>query len=409
MSRNGPIIHIIALLASLGCLCCAAQAPAGLVQAPEVLSMQLARDNTDFALRLYQKLGQGEGNVFFSPHSISTVLAMTWAGARGETEKEMATALGFTLGQDRLHPAFASQMAELERARVESGVALHMANALWPQQGFELARPFLETVRTHYDTELHPLDFVEATEESRQTINRWVEKQTEDRIKELIKPGVLNALTRLVLTNAIYFKGAWQYPFDEKLTSVLPFSVSGGTTVDVPTMRLKERFQYGEATGLQLLRMPYGKGGLSMVILLPDSAGGLPGLEARMNTGQLADWLISLRRSEVDLHLPRFRLDTKYQLGQTLAALGMEEAFKPTADFSGMDPKRRLFISAVIHQAFVEVNEEGTEAAAATGAVMQVTSMPMPPKVFRADHPFIFMIMGPNDEILFMGRVVDPR
>jgi serpin B len=408
MIRNGTFFTS-AMLAGIVLLCCGVRVPAGLAPPPEESTMQLARDNADFALRLYQQLGQGEGNVFFSPHSISTTLAMTWAGARGDTEKEMATALGFTLGQDRLHPAFASLAAELERAREESGVKLHTANALWPQQGFELAKPFLETVRTNYDTELQPLDFVEATEESRQAINRWVEKKTEDRIRELIKPGVLNALTRLVLTNAIYFKGDWQYPFDEKLTRALPFSVSGGTTADVPTMRLKERFQYGQATGLQLLRLPYGKGGLSMVILLPDTPGGLPGLEARLNTGQLADWLINLRRSEVDLHLPRFRLDTKYRLGQTLSALGMEEAFKPSADFSGMDPKRRLFLSAVIHQAFVEVNEEGTEAAAATGAVMQVTSMPMPPKVFKADHPFIFMIMGPNDEILFMGRIVDPR
>lgn len=408
MTRNG-IFLMTALLTCLGLLFCAAQTSAGLEQPPEEPTMQLARDNTDFALRLYHQLGREEGNLFFSPHSISTALAMTWAGARGNTEREMALALSFTLGQDRLHPAFAGLVTELERAREQSGARLNTANALWPQQGFDFAKPFIDTVQANYDAELRPLDFAEATEEARRTINGWVEEKTENRIKELIKPGILNSYTRLVLTNAIYFKGQWQKTFDEKLTRDLPFTLASGMKVEAPMMRIEDNFQYGEADGLQLLRLVYGKGGLSMVILLPEEPGGLPALEHRLNPGQLAGWLANMRRQKVDVSLPRFRVETKYSLNQALAALGMKEAFKPTADFSAMDPKKRLFLSAVIHQAFVEVNEEGTEAAAATGAVMQVTSMPMPPKVFRVNHPFIFMITGPNDEILFMGRIEDPR
>ncbi len=408
MTRKSTMVLMTALMACLG-LCCTPRPVAGSAGPMEGAAMQLARDNTDFALRLYRQLGQEEGNIFFSPHSISTALAMTWAGARGDTEKEMARALGFTLGQQQLHPAFAELVANLERAREESGVKLRTANALWPQQGFEFARPFIDTVQANYEAELRPLDFVGATEQSRQTINRWVEEQTEDRIKDLIQPGVLNSNTRLVLTNAIYFKGRWKEPFDEKRTSDLPFTLASGSEVDVPLMRIKEYFQYGKADGLQLLRMSYGKGGLSMVVLLPEKAGGLPALERRLEVDLLNDWLANMRRQEVDLLLPRFRVETKFQLNQALAALGMKEAFKPSADFSGMDPQKRLFLSAVIHQAFVEVNEEGTEAAAATAGMIATTSMPMPPELFRADHPFIYMIMGPDNEILFMGRVVDPR
>jgi serpin B len=408
MTRNGTIALMTALTICLG-LGSATQARAETAPPTEESAMQLVRDNTDFALRLYSQLGREEGNIFFSPHSISTALAMTWAGARGDTETELARALGFTLGQKHLHPAFAALAAGLERAGEESEVILRTANALWPQQGFDFAEPFIATVQANYDAELRPLDFAGAAEQSRRAINQWVEEKTEDRIRELIKPGVLNSATRMVLTNAIYFKGRWSEPFNEEVTRDQPFTLPSGSTVDVPLMHLEEDFQYGEAEGLQLLRLEYGEGGLAMVVLLPGEPGGLPALESRLSTGQLNDWLNDMRRQNVDVYLPRWKAESQFQLNQALAALGMKQAFTTAADFSGMDPKKRLFLSAVIHQAFVEVNEEGTEAAAATGAVMALTAMPMEPKVFRADHPFIYMIMGPNDEILFMGRVVDPR
>jgi serpin B len=339
---------------------------------------------------------------------------MTWAGARGETESEMAAALGFTLDQQRLHPAFAALAQELERAREKAGVKLRTANALWPQQGFEFAKPFLDTVRASYDAELRPLDFGGDTEGARRTINGWVEEKTEDLIKELIKPGVLNAATRLVLTNAIYFKGQWEETFDEKKTRDLPFTLASGSTVETPLMFIKERFPFAEVDGVKLLRMDYGEtgfgqGGISMVVLLPAEPGGLSGLEGQLDAQRLDGWLSGLRNQEVEVWFPRFKVETFFQLNDALSALGMKQAFSMAADFSGMDPKKRLFLSAVVHQAFVEVNEEGTEAAAATGAVMELTAMPMEPKVFRADHPFIFFIMGPKDEILFMGRVEDPR
>jgi len=403
---TGNFVSTMCVLLAAAILCGMAKAPAPVPAEPETV-MQLTRDNTDFALRLYNRLAAEEGNLFLSPHSISTALAMTWAGARGDTAREMATALGFTLDQKRLHPAFAGLEAELERARRESGVTLATANALWPQQGFDFARQFLDMVEANYDAELRTLDFVRETEKARLTINGWVEEQTADRIKDLIQPGVLGPATRLVLTNAIYFKGLWKHPFKEKLTRDQSFTLAGGHRVDVPMMRIREDFGYGEADGLQLLRLPYGEGGLAMVILLPE-AGGLSALEAKLDHARLGEWLAGLMIEEVDVHLPRFRFTMEFQLNAALTALGMKTAFGERADFSGMS-KEPLFLSAVIHKAFVEVNEEGTEAAAATAGVVAMTAMPRPPKVFRADRPFIFMILGGGDEILFMGRTADPR
>jgi len=409
MKNNGPFFAV-GLLAGIVLLGGAPAPPAATAPAePEIDTVnELRKENTDFALRLYRGLAGGTGNLFCSPHSISTALAMTWAGARGETEREMAGALGFTMGQARTHAAFTELVKGLDRAAGSGGVTLRTANALWPQQGFEFAAPFLDTVRGHYDAELRSLDFAGATESARRTINDWVERKTEERIRELIKPGVLNAATRMVLTNAIYFKGKWKYTFDEKATRDQPFTLSSGERIKAPLMYLEEKVNYGESPGLQLLRLPYGDGPLSMVLLLPSAADGLARLEQQLGADMLDRWLAGMGRRNVEIFIPRFRMERQFQLNQALAELGMKQAFSTAADFSGMADKR-LFLSAVIHQAFVEVSEEGTEAAAATGAVMELTSMPVPPTVFRADHPFIFLIMGPEDEILFIGRVTDPR
>ncbi len=362
----------------------------------------------DFALDLYARLRGEEGNLFFSPHSISTALAMTYAGARGETARQMADVLSFHAEGERLHLGFGELQRSLAAGKEEKGYELTVANALWGQKGYGFLKEFLELTGKHYGAGLREMDFRGAAEDARKTINSWVEEKTRDRIKDLIKPGVLNSMTRLVLTNAIYFKGDWARQFDEKATRDAPFWLTQEKKADVPMMFHRARFKYAEMDSLQCLELPYVGEELSMVVLLPKERTGLGKLEASLNRENLERWVGRMHRMKVSVHLPKFKLTRQFQLGGTLKAMGMTDAFSDRADFSGMNGKRDLFISAVIHKAFVEVNEEGTEAAAATAVVIQVTSI-QPETVFRADHPFIFLIRDTRSgAILFMGRVSDP-
>jgi serpin B len=370
----------------------------------------IAKANNQFAFDLYGHLGRGEGNLFFSPTSISTALAMTYAGAEGATEKEMASVLRFTLAETEVHPAFASLMATLNAPKKDT-YELRIANRLWGQAGYGFLPNFLTTTRKQYNAELAQVDFVKEAEKSRLEINAWVEEQTNNKIKDLMPPNSATDLTRLVLTNAIYFKGKWRHEFDKKVTKNAPFTVSAREKVDVPLMFESERFKYSETADLQLLEMGYKGDDLSMLVLLPKKVDGLPRLEKDLTAANLDKWSSAMRVQEVQTYLPRFKLTEQFQLNSTLAEMGMPSAFDPgKADFSGMNGKRDLFISAAVHKAFVEVNEEGTEAAAATGIAVGVTSAPAEPKVFRADHPFVFMIReNRTGSILFMGRVVNPK
>ncbi|GAI76663.1 unnamed protein product, partial [marine sediment metagenome] len=263
----------------------------------------------------------------------------------------------------------------------------------------------------NYDGRLSEVDFAGATETARKTINAWVEKKTKDKIKELLKPGVLNRLTRLVLTNAIYFKGNWDSQFEKARTQPAPFTLTDGKKVNVPMMNQTEKFKYTEAESFQALELPYVDNELSMVILLPKETDGLSDFEKTLTAGNLSEWLGKLRKRKVIVSVPKFRMTSQFSLAAVLKSMGMTDAFVPdAADFSGMNGKRDLFISAVIHKAYVEVNEEGTEAAAATGVVIGVTSMPARPPVFRADHPFLFLIRdNRTGSILFIGRVMNPK
>ncbi len=371
--------------------------------------------NSGFALDLYAKLRdepavkEAGGNLFFSPYSISTALAMTYAGARGETEKQMAKTLHFSLPQERLHPAFGTLEKQLNAAGKKGNYELSVANALWGQKGYGFLKPFLELTEKNYGAGLKEVDFVRQTEKVRKTINAWVEEKTKDKIKELIKPGVLGALTRLVLTNAIYFKGDWASKFEEKNTKPAPFHISKERSEEAAMMYQKEEFKYAQKEKLQILELPYKGEELSMVVLLPEEVDGLAELESSLTPERLAEWTKRLHKREVMVYLPKFKMTSKFGMAEMLAAMGMPDAFSGAVDFSGMNGKRDLFISAVIHKAFVEVNEEGTEAAAATGVVMKLTAVPAPPPVFRADHPFIFVIKDNNSgSILFMGRVSNP-
>ena len=370
----------------------------------------LVEGNEAFALDLYQQMKGAEGNLFFSPYSISTALATTYAGARGNTARQMSRALHFTLEERRLHRAFGQLEAKLRAFAEKEKVELTVANALWAQKDYHFLEHFLDLVRKYYRAELNHADFKTAHESARGQINNWVERQTNDKIKDLIKPGVLNALTRLVLANAIYFKGLWGSQFDKRMTRDAKFWLDPDTTVDVPMMSQEHEFSYMENDQLQALELPYEGNDLSMILLLPKKRGGLAELESSFTTRTLRSFLAKLREQTVTVYLPRFKLTSTFSLQETLAALGMSDAFNQnTADFSAMDGSRMLYISAVVHKAFVDVNEEGTEAAAATGVVVSVTAVPARPTVFRADHPFVFLIRDTHSgSILFLGRVVDP-
>ena len=364
--------------------------------------------NNEFALELYAKLRENKGNLFFSPYSISTALAMTYGGARENTAKQMAEVMRFTLEQKKLHPAFAELIKDLNAEK--KGYQLSVANALWGQEGYNFLADFIELTKNNYGAGLNEVDFANATEDARQTINAWVEKQTQDKIKELLKPGIINELTRLVLTNAIYFKGNWAVQFKKEKTKDALFTLPDGKKIDVPMMNQTGNFKYGEGEGLKILEMPYVDGELSMVILLPEKDDGITDLEESLNTKNLKQWLQGIVKQEVIVALPKFKTTSEFLLNKVLESMGMTDAFSgKEADFSGLNgTKHDLYITAVVHKAFVDVNEEGTEAAAAT-AVIIGTKSARQTTTFRADHPFIFFIRDTRSGgILFMGRVEKP-
>lgn len=389
----------------------------------------LVADNTAFACDLYQRLRSEEGNLFLSPYSITTALAVTYAGAEGETEKQMARVLHFDLPEQRLHAACAALAEKLKADPQRSPYELHVANALWNQQGHPLLGTFIDTVSTNYRGGLNQVDFVKDAEGARKTINAWVEKQTKARITNLIPEGVLDAMTRLVLTNAIYFKGTWTEQFDKKRTRDAPFTLAAAKLsrepvkhVTVPMMSRKGDYRYLESGTMQVLELPYRGDDLSMLILLPGFARqqdmelrqpynleDLGALEASITPENLKKWTDGLRKQEVEVYLPRFKATRSFSLASVLQSMGMIDAFSKTADFSGMDGTKDLFITHVLHKAFVEVNEEGTEAAAATAVVLKEKGLPRAVPVFRADHPFVFLIRHvKTGSVLFMGRIMNP-
>jgi serpin B len=370
--------------------------------------------NTAFALDLYARLKHVQGNLSFSPYSISTALAMTYAGARGETEQQMSRALRFTVGQEQLHPAFAVLQARLQAVQDKGQIRLGVANSLWPQAGYPLLQAFLALAKQYYGVLITPVNYITAHEQARLEINAWVEQKTENKIQELIQAGVLTTLTRLVLVNAIYFKGAWLSQFDKRFTEEAAFWLTSSDSVMVPMMTQTGEFGCAEDGDLQILELPYAGEDLSMIALLPWAVDGLAQLENALTVERLDRWLGGLLKREVRVSLPRFRLTSEQRLDEPLIAMGMSDAFDElNANFSGMDGRKSreegLFVSAVIHQAFVEVNEEGTEATAATAVVMTLGSMPTSPPVFRADHPFLLLIIDTaTRSILFVGRVAKP-
>ncbi len=412
----------------------------------------VAKSGNAFATDLYAKLaGKEKGNLFFSPASIHTALAMTYAGARGNTEKQMYTTLRFPIDmrygsppvkgegmnmritgraipisvpwpQDRLHPAFGALIKKLNTPRKghdgKPAYQLVVANALWGQKGYPFKEEFTKTIKANYDAGLEEVDYVKATEASRKRINAWVEKKTKQKIKDLIPRDAVNGLTRLVLTNAIYFKSNWGEKFEKGATREGDFRFPAREgemmmAVRVPFMHQQKRHGYMETDTFQAVDILYRRGDLSMTIFLPKKVADLAAFEKTLTAKNLTKWLGQFKRETVKLTLPRFKFASQFGLADTLKKMGMTDAFSPTtADFSGMTTADKLFISAVIHKAFVAVDEEGTEAAAATAVIMTLRAAPQPqqPKVFKADHPFVFMIRHrATGSILFMGRVMNPK
>ncbi|MGO8838784.1 MAG: serpin family protein [Limisphaerales bacterium] len=371
---------------------------------------EVVAGNTGFAVDLYGQLRTNEGNVCFSPYSISTALAMTYGGARSETEKQMAQTLHFNLPADKLHPTFAALEANLMAVQKKGRVQLAEANSLWPQTGFAFQSDYLALCRKYYGTAVKPVDYVKHTEAARKTINDWVKARTNRKIVELVKPGMLDTSNHLVLVNAIYFKGNWASQFEGRFTENKPFHVSPEKTITAPLMQQSHDYRYAEFPGLQVLDLPYVDGDLSMLVLLPRQMDGLGALETELTTQNLVSWTGNLHSQKVEVFLPKFKITSGLSLADTLGAMGMSDAFIfGRADFSGMDGRKDLFVNAVAHQAFVEVNEEGTEAIAATAVSMGAGAAPPRMSVFRADHPFLFLIRdNRNGSILFLGRVMDP-
>jgi serpin B len=422
-SRLGLIL--VALLAASGGCSSESEAPVNIDQArsekvrqsalnvPAADTKALADGNAAFAVALYKEVEGKSPNLVFSPASISTALAMTWAGARTQTETQMAAALRFTLPQARLHPAMNQLTAELAgRGEGKLGAdgqafRLRIVNATWVQKGFALVPGFLDVLGESYGAGVNLLDFAGALEPSRLTINRWVSDQTEQRIKDLIPMGAVGVDTALVLTNAVYFNAAWRTPFAQD-TRDGPFKRANGSTVQVPIMTLEAAFRAGVVPGLATaVALPYQDERLSMLVVLPDE-GKLAAVESQLGSGGLAAIEAALQPQTVILSMPRFKFETPIELKEALSNLGMPIAFSDSADFSGISAAVSLTIGAVLHKAFIAVGEKGTEAAAATAVVLRPTSVPQG-LTMQVNRPFLFVIRDePTGAILFMGRVADP-
>jgi len=369
-----------------------------------------------FAFALFHQISTDPGNLVFSPYSISLALAMTYAGAGGDTAAQMARAMHFTLAQDRLHPAFNQLALELEQEGRTQGIPadkafqLSVVNALWGQDGFPFLGSYLDLLAENYGAGMHLLDFRNDPEGARRVINDWVSQQTAKRINDIIPPGAIDPLTRLVLSNAIYFKADWASEFSREATRAAPFTLLDGSQVSVPMMSQHTRFGYSAGDGLQVLELPYAGGQLSMLLLLPQQ-GRFNEVQTSLDAGELEALIAGLQDQDVNLSLPKFQFEYPLDLGDSLQKMGMLDAFDPNrADLSGMDGSRDLYISAVLHKAFVAVDEAGTEAAAATVVIVEASSMPVSsPLEFKVDRPFLFLIRdNTSGAVLFLGRVLNP-
>jgi serpin B len=406
--RSLPAIVVLTLIAA-ECAFSSESAPALGIE-----SASLGAPNRSFATDLYRELAKEQGNLFFAPSSLETALALAVAGAGGSTAAQIEAVLHLPGKGEAAHEQVGDLLQELNGRKSgvtgkARGYELSIANALWGQTGVDFRPAFLRLAKAQYSAGLREVDFLGETERARRTINESIAKETRDRIKELIPQGGVSPQTRMLLTNAVYFKGTWNAPFEKTNTRDEPFQTPEGGRSHVAMMHQTEICGYWKGDGIQALRLPYKGGELSLVVLLPDRANGLPRLEKMLSAAQLVRWLPRIADREVEVALPRIRMAAQFELSAPLRTLGMIEAFTPRADFSGLSAARGWGLSGVIHKTFLEINEEGTEAAAATGLPTLGLGPDSKPAVFRADHPFLFLIRHERSgAILFLGRLVDP-
>ena len=386
---------------ALPLLCCAA--------ALQAADNRIAQGMNQFGIACYRQLNGGRDNLIFSPFSISSALSMTLAGARGNTAAEIAAVLHQNY-PDAQYPAALMALADQLSKRANGGGNQFLnANALWVQRGFALEPDFQRTLETTYAAPLSPVDFERSLEQSRTAINSWTDEHTKGKIHELFARGSIDRSTRLILTSAVYFFGKWERPFSSKATSPAAFKLGQGGTMQTPFMHQTASFGYAETGDLQILEMRYAGTGVAWDVLLPKTDNGLSNLEDALTPENLAAWLGGLSTRKVEVAIPKFRAEAGFSLREALAHLGMPSAFG-AADFSGIDGRRDLALADVVHKAFVDVSEEGTEAAAATGSIAVLVSAVTPEHtVFRADHPFVFLIRDTDTGlILFAGRLMNP-
>ncbi|XP_060773787.1 leukocyte elastase inhibitor-like [Neoarius graeffei] len=377
----------------------------------------LSHANSAFALDLYRAISGNnpDGNLFFSPLSISAALSMVYLGARGATAEEMAKVLSFSSIPD-VHTHFKTLTSAINSPK--ASYILRLANRLYGEKTFHFLSEFLDSTQKLYQADMQAVDFIGSSEESRKLINHWVEEKTEGKIKDVLQPGMVTAMTRLALVNAIYFKGKWKDVFNTEDTKEMPFKINKNETKPVQMMYKKKKFlfNYIDEYKLQVLDLPYVEEELSMVVLLPeesqDGSDSLQKLETEITVDKLLDWTNPekmTRWNDINVHLPKFKLEEQYSLTDTLNKMGMSSLFQASvADLTGMSSQGGLFVSSVAHKAFVEVNEEGTEAAAAT--VVMIALCLAQEENFMADHPFLFFIRhNPTKSILFFGRFRGPQ
>ncbi|KAM3619038.1 uncharacterized protein V6R79_002006 [Siganus canaliculatus] len=373
----------------------------------------VSSSNTAFALELLRTLSKGNptGNIFVSPLSISSALAMVYLGAKGETANQMAQALSFSSGEG-VHADFETLNADINSSA--ASYILKLANRLYGESTSKFLPEFLDATQKYYHADLKTVDFIGAAEDCRGEINSWVEQQTENKIKELLKPGTVTPMTRLALVNAIYFKGNWMNRFDAANTKEMPFKTNNNESIPVQMMYQMKKLPYNYIPefNLQILELPYVEDELSMFILLPEPGSEfLRKLELDLTLEKLDEWTNRANmdvHSDVIVHLPKFKLEEFYELNEALAKMGMKDVFSAAADLSGMSSEGGLYLSAVAHKAFVEVNEEGTEAAAATAGMIAFCMLRE--EHFTADHPFLFFIRhNKTKSILFLGRFSSPQ
>lgn len=386
--------------------------------------------NNAFACDLYSELKAKEGNILFSPYSISSALTMTYLGAEGNTKKEMAKVLHLPKKIKDFLPSVAYLSDELKQREtfpfLPNPTILHIANSLWVEKEFSLEKSFLKANKKYFGVEVASADFSNKAEESYQVINRWVEKETQGKIVDLLSPNDVNSATRLVLVSAIYMKGDWYYSFDPNKTTEAPFYLDADLeptpltvmppSVDVPLMSNTDGYRYYKGDDFSMVELPYQfstptEAQLSCLVVLPDEVRGLKELEKKLTADNIADWIQKLEVKNVQVEIPKFKTTQSLELNEVLSKMGMQEAFTPQADFSSMTGGKDLMINAVVHKAFIAVDEKGTEAAAATGVSMNLTSMLIPEDLtyFRADRSFIYMIADMHTgTILFMGRMAQP-